>query len=75
MAKKDKVDQEEDSVSTALDKLLSETEKKYGKGAIMNLEGEIEGIEFVSSGSLSLDEALGGGYPKGRIIEIFGDLS
>ena len=75
MAKKDKSEQEEDSVLTALDKLLSETEKKYGKGAIMNLEGEIEGIEFVSSGSLSLDEALGGGYPKGRIIEIFGDSS
>ncbi len=44
-------------------------EKRFGKEA---LSGTIEGVEYVSSGSLDLDRALGGGYAKGRIIEIFG---
>ena len=53
-------------------------EKKYGKGAIMAMgdEGFARNIETIPSGSLALDNALGiGGYPRGRIIEIFGPES
>ncbi len=54
--------------------VMKEIEKTYGKGAIMKLGDKSNlTIEAVSTGSLLLDEAIGvGGYPKGRIIEIFG---
>ena len=61
----------------ALAQVLADIEKQFGKGAIMKLgeQKDIE-IETVSSGSISLDIALGaGGYPKGRIIEIYGPES
>lgn len=48
---------------------ISAIEKKYGKEAIAGTNAE---VEFISSGSISLDLALGGGYAKGRIIECFG---
>lgn len=53
--------------------VMKEIEKTYGKGAIMKLGDKSNlTIEAVSTGSLLLDEAIGvGGYPKGRIIEIF----
>lgn len=60
-----------------LDQVMAEIEKQFGKGAIMKLGSQehIE-VETTSSGSLGLDIALGvGGYPKGRIIEIFGPES
>ena len=61
----------------ALDAALKIIEKQYGKGAIMRLGDEPDRkVESTSTGSIALDIALGvGGYPKGRIIEIYGPES
>lgn len=61
----------------ALLNAMKQIEKQYGKGSIMKLGDEADRhIEIVPSGSMSLDIALGiGGYPKGRIIEIYGPES
>ena len=64
--------------SKALDAALSQIERAFGKGSIMRLgqNEQVVEIETVSTGSLSLDIALGvGGLPKGRIIEIYGPES
>ena len=60
-----------------LDQVMLDIEKQFGKGAVMRLgEQEHQKIDTISSGSISLDAALGiGGYPKGRIIEIYGPES
>ncbi len=60
-----------------LEQVLADIEKQFGKGSIMKLgEDTHSNIDVVSSGSLTLDIALGvGGYPKGRIIEIYGPES
>ena len=60
-----------------LDETLKQIQKMFGKGAVMRLgEREPVDVDAIPSGSLLLDEALGvGGYPKGRIIEIFGPES
>jgi recombination protein RecA len=64
--------------SRAIDLALSQIEKQFGKGSIMRLGAWdlTTGMEAISSGSLSLDVALGiGGYPRGRVVEIFGPES
>ena len=61
----------------ALQAAMSKIEKDYGKGSIMKLGDEhIDNVEVIPTGSISLNAALGvGGYPKGRIIEIYGPES
>ena len=61
----------------ALEQVLLDMEKQFGKGAVMKLGNETDReIDVTSSGSITLDVALGvGGYPKGRIIEIYGPES
>lgn len=61
----------------ALQAAMTKIEKDFGKGSIMKLGDEkIENVEVIHTGSIGLDAALGvGGYPKGRIIEIFGPES
>jgi recombination protein RecA len=65
---------EKEDKKRALDLALSQIEKQYGKGAIMKLGAEEKvDVPAISTGSLSLDIALGvGGLPRGRVIEIFG---
>ncbi|MBQ6314330.1 MAG: recombinase RecA [Mogibacterium sp.] len=62
----------------ALNQALEQIQKQYGKGAIMKLgdAGPVSNLDVISTGSISLDLATGvGGYPKGRIIEIYGPES
>ncbi|OLA93254.1 MAG: recombinase RecA [Candidatus Melainabacteria bacterium LEY3_CP_29_8] len=61
----------------ALEKVLNDIEKQFGKGSIMRLgDNKHMELDVTSSGSLTLDIAMGiGGYPKGRIIEIYGPES
>ena len=69
---------EKENVSNdTLDETLKQIQKIFGKGAVMRLgERESVDVDAIPSGSLLIDEALGvGGYPKGRIIEIFGPES
>lgn len=72
------INQDHDEKLKALDVALTQIEKNFGKGSVMKLgeSGANMNIETVPTGALSLDIALGaGGYPKGRIIEIFGPES
>ncbi len=69
----DKSNDKEKAVQTA----MSQIERQFGKGSIMKLGGrKIEAVPVIRSGSLALDKALGvGGYPRGRVIEIYGPES
>lgn len=62
--------------SKALGLAVDQIEKQFGKGSIMKLgEAHTQNVECIPTGSISLDLALGGGIPKGRIIEIYGPES
>ena len=65
---------EKEAKLKALQLTLDKLDKAYGKGTVMRMNDEaVEEVEAISSGSLSLDAALGvGGYPRGRVIEIYG---
>jgi recombination protein RecA len=66
----------DDNRKKALSAALSQIEKQFGKGSVMRLgDAPMVDIERISTGSLGLDLALGGGLPKGRIVEIYGPES
>ncbi len=69
--------QQDDARQAALDTALKKIEKNFGKGSIMRMGDKVDTqISTVSTGSLALDNALGvGGYPRGRIIEVYGPES
>src|SRR5262245_51729599 len=80
MAKKldKKIEDKQDASgkAKALQLAVDQIEKQFGKGSIMRLgEDHKIDIETIPTGSISLDLALGGGVPKGRIIEIYGPES
>ncbi len=68
---------EKEAKLKALQLTLDKLDKAYGKGTVMRMNDEaLQEVEAISSGSLSLDAALGvGGYPRGRVIEIYGPES
>ena len=69
----EKTSEKQKAVKTA----MSQIERQFGKGSIMKLGGrEVEAVPVIRTGSLALDKALGvGGYPRGRVIEIYGPES
>ena len=80
MAKKEETDEakkQQEGKLQALQAAMSKIEKDFGKGSIMRMGDEhIEDVDVIPTGSIGLDAALGvGGYPRGRIIEIFGPES
>ncbi|MCB0319170.1 MAG: recombinase RecA [Bdellovibrionales bacterium] len=67
--------EQNDDKKKALELAMSQIQKNYGTGSIMKMGEAKNNVETFSSGSLGLDVALGGGVPKGRIVEIFGPES
>ena len=60
----------------ALSMVLGQIERNFGKGSIMRLgDASRMRVETISTGALTLDLALGGGYPKGRVVEVYGPES
>ncbi|MFT5388354.1 MAG: recombination protein RecA [Candidatus Omnitrophota bacterium] len=77
MVEQKKTAAELDNRKKALELALGQIEKQFGKGSIMKMDGAAtDGIDAISTGCMSLDLALGvGGFPKGRIIEVYGPES
>ncbi len=77
LSKKDYMSIEKEAKLKALKLTLDKLDKTYGKGAVMKMgDHTVEDVEVIPSGSLGLDLALGvGGYPRGRVIEIYGPES
>jgi recombination protein RecA len=77
MKEKEKPDTEKQAKLKALQLTLDKLDKTYGKGTVMKMgDKAVEEVETISSGSLGLDLALGvNGYPRGRVIEIYGPES
>ncbi len=73
----EKVSSEKEAKLKALKLTLDKMDKTYGKGAVMKMgDSVVTDVEVISSGSLGLDIALGvGGYPRGRVVEIYGPES
>ena len=65
----------DDNKKKAIESAIQAIEKAFGKGSIMSMSSSADSIKRFSSGSMSIDKALGGGYPTGRIIEIYGHES
>ena len=60
----------------ALNLVLGQIERNFGRGSIMRLgDASRMKVETISTGALTLDLALGGGYPKGRVVEVYGPES
>ncbi|MEK7465600.1 MAG: recombinase RecA [Patescibacteria group bacterium] len=73
---KEPKEQKEEGKAQDINSLMESLQSRFGEGAVMKLgEGHNTKVETVSSGSFSLDLALGGGLPKGRVIEIYGPES
>lgn len=77
MSKEKEMDKEKDAKLKALKLTLDKLDKTYGKGTVMKMSDQpVVDVDAISSGSLGLDIALGvGGYPRGRVIEIYGPES
>ncbi|CAL5220871.1 g2957 [Coccomyxa viridis] len=74
-AKEVKVDSQASAKAKALESVLKDVNQRFGKGSIMKMSGVQTKVEVIPSGALTLDIALGGGFPKGRIIEVYGPES
>ena len=71
-----KIDTKSGEKEKALSLVVGQIERNFGKGSIMRLgDASKMRVETISTGALTLDLALGGGYPKGRVIEVYGPES
>ena len=71
-----KIDPKAGEKEKALSLVVGHIERNFGKGSIMRLgDASKMRVETISTGALTLDLALGGGYPKGRVVEIYGPES